>query len=275
MSYHAFIQEGVDVAIYEVGVGGEYDSTNIVDRPAVTGISTLGIDHVFTLGDTIDKIAWHKAGIMKKDVPAFSAPQLPAAMEVAKARAVEREVKSFEVVGTDPRLEGVKIRPDAPHQRGNASLAIALAETVLKKLDPSFQRNPDTLPKEFIDGLEQVVWRGRCEKKDGGEPGNITYYLDGAHTADSINVAVNWFAEESSIPPLVSRFSEFSTNPIYPPPITTMAGPKVLIFNQQGYREALELLEVLYREAEAKRLRFDYVIFCPTVPITKGRKGKT
>lgn len=48
----------MDVAIYEVGVGGAWDSTNIIMKPAVTGITTLGIDHVAVLGDTIDKIAW-------------------------------------------------------------------------------------------------------------------------------------------------------------------------------------------------------------------------
>lgn len=193
MSYHVFLQEQVDCTIYEVGVGGEYDSTNIVERPAVTGISMLGIDHTFTLGETIDKIAWHKAGIQKRGVPSFSVNQVPAAMEVVKERANERGVESFGVVGLDPRLEGVKIKPDAPFQKGNASLAIVLAETVLKKLDLKFSLSSDKLPQEFVDGLQQVVWRGRCETK---VEGNISWYLDGAHTADSIKVASKWFGDE-------------------------------------------------------------------------------
>lgn len=57
LSFHVFMKEGVDTAIYEVGVGGELDSTNIIVKPAVTGITTRGIDHVASLGDTIDKIA--------------------------------------------------------------------------------------------------------------------------------------------------------------------------------------------------------------------------
>jgi len=195
MSYHVFLQEGIDAAVYEVGVGGEYDSTNIVDHPAVTGITTLGIDHIFTLGETIDKIAWHKAGIQKPGVPSFTVKQLPAAMEVLEARAKERNVESLKVVGLDSRLDGVRIRPDAAFQRGNASLAVALAETVIPKLDPKFKASPEKLPKEFVDGLEQVVWRGRCETK---AEGNITWYLDGAHTADSILVATKWFGEACS-----------------------------------------------------------------------------
>lgn len=63
------MQEKVDVAILEVGVGGEYDSTNIVENPIVCGITALGLDHVTVLGNTIDSIAWHKAGIIKVPNP--------------------------------------------------------------------------------------------------------------------------------------------------------------------------------------------------------------
>jgi folylpolyglutamate synthase len=192
MSYHVFLQEGVDTAIYEVGVGGEYDSTNIVDRPVVTGITSLGIDHTFTLGTTIDKIAWHKAGIQKKGTKSFTVNQLPEALEVVKQRSEEKGVESFQVLDIDPRLKEVKIKPDAPFQKLNASLAIALTETALQKLDLKLH-DSNTLSKEFIDGLEQVNWRGRCETK---QVGNMTWYLDGAHTADSIIVAANWFCNE-------------------------------------------------------------------------------
>lgn len=190
-----FLREGVDAAIYETGVGGEYDSTNIVERPVVTGISALGIDHTFTLGETIDKIAWHKAGIQKQGVPSFTVQQLPAAIDVVESRATEKKVESIRVVDLDPRLERVSIKPDAPFQKSNASLAVALAETVLGKLDPNFKALAQSLPKEFVDGLEKAVWRGRCETK---VEGNITWYLDGAHTADSMNVAAKWFGDESS-----------------------------------------------------------------------------
>ncbi|TVY41812.1 Folylpolyglutamate synthase [Lachnellula subtilissima] len=241
MSYHVFLQEGVDAAVYEVGVGGEYDSTNIVDRPAATGISTLGIDHTFSLGDTIESIAWHKAGIQKKDVPSFTVRQKPGALEVVESRAAERGVKSFTVLDQDPRLQGVRIRPDAEFQKSNASLAIALADTVLQKMDPSYALPVDSLPKEYIDGLEKVVWRGRCETKVEGD---ITWYLDGAHTAESIMVAAKWFSQECS----------------------NKSGTRALIFNQQGHREAIELLEGLHTAiTEEGTVKFDYVVFCPTV----------
>lgn len=194
MSFHVFLRENVDAAIYEVGVGGEYDSTNIFERPAATGISALGIDHVFALGDTIDKIAWHKAGILKTESLAFTTEQVPAAMEVIEGRAREKEV-DIKVVQINPALKDVNIRPDADFQRRNASLAIALTEMVLKRVDPSFSLPKNALPKEFVNGLEQVVWRGRFEIKVDG---NVCWYLDGAHTADSLVVAAKWFASQSS-----------------------------------------------------------------------------
>ncbi len=55
----------VDATVLEVGVGGRYDSTNIVPKPVVTGITALGIDHVSILGKTLKEIAWQKAGIFK------------------------------------------------------------------------------------------------------------------------------------------------------------------------------------------------------------------
>lgn len=193
MSYHVFLRERVDTAIYEVGVGGEYDATNIVESPAVTGITSLGIDHVNTLGETLKEIAWHKAGIQKLGVPSLTVNQPSDAMSVIETRARERDVQSLRVVNIDSRLQNVKIRPDADFQRLNASLAIALTETALQKLDPGFKTSLESLPQDFVDGLEQVVWHGRCEKKIED---NIIWHLDGAHTADSIKIACRWFGEE-------------------------------------------------------------------------------
>ncbi|EDO01824.1 hypothetical protein SS1G_04299 [Sclerotinia sclerotiorum 1980 UF-70] len=248
MSYHVFLQEGVDAAIYEVGVGGEYDSTNIVDQPAVTGITSLGIDHVFTLGETLDKIAWHKAGIQKAGVPSFTVQQKPEAMKVLENRAREKRVESFKIVDLDPRLIQVKITPEADFQRGNASLAICLAETVLKKLNPELDTWEHFLPISVVEALERVVWRGRCETKVDG---NITWYLDGAHTADSIVVAAKWFSDK----------------------VAEKNGPRVLIFNQQGHREAIGLLEGLH-SATKESIKFDHVIFC-TTSIQKENASKT
>ncbi|KAK3299917.1 Mur ligase [Chaetomium fimeti] len=241
MSYHVFLSEGVDAAVYETGIGGEYDATNVVERPVASGISTLAIDHVFVLGNTVDKIAWHKAGIMKPGSPAFTIEQVPEAGEVLKKRAVEKKV-DLKVLDVDPRLAGVNIRPDAAFQKRNATLGVALAETVMKKLDPSFSPNPEALPREFIDGLEQVIWRGRCEVKDED---SVIWHVDGAHTVDSLKMAARWFVGECAGRP--------------------DRGPKVLVFNQQGRTEAVDFLDGLHNIVKSSGQGFEHVIFCTNV----------
>ncbi|KUL90484.1 hypothetical protein ZTR_00032 [Talaromyces verruculosus] len=64
-SFHTFIRERVQAAIFETHHGGEYDATNVIPQPVVTAITSLGMDHVAQLGPTIDDIAWHKSGIFK------------------------------------------------------------------------------------------------------------------------------------------------------------------------------------------------------------------
>lgn len=245
MSYHVFIREGVDVAVYETGIGGEFDATNVVERPVASGISTLSIDHVFALGDTIDKIAWHKAGIMKLGSPAFTIEQVPEAEEVLRARAKDKDV-DLQVLEIDPRLQGVAIRPDALFQKKNATLAIALAQAALRKLDPDFEVSPLDLPlpSPFKDGLEQVVWRGRCEVKHDGP---VTWHVDGAHTVDSLKVAARWFAGECEAPQSSAPLNQ------------------VLIFNQQGREEAIHFLQGIAAALSAKGQRFAHVVFCSNV----------
>lgn len=194
MSWHVFLQEGVDTVVYETGIGGEFDATNLVQKPLVSGISTLGIDHVFALGETVEKIAWHKAGIMKTGSPAFTVDQLPPAEEVLRRRAGEKGV-DLQVLPIDERLKGIKIRPDAKFQRRNATLAVALAETALTKLGVLEGGRRESLPKEFVEGIEETVFRGRCETK---EEETVRWHVDGAHTADSLKVSAKWFADEIS-----------------------------------------------------------------------------
>ncbi|KXH69346.1 folylpolyglutamate synthase [Colletotrichum salicis] len=245
VSFHAFLSEGCDVAILETGIGGEYDATNLVGRPVATGITTLGIDHVFALGDTVEKIAWHKGGIMKKGTKGFTVEQVAGAASVLEERARERGVE-MEVVGVDRRLEGVKIRPDAVFQKRNASLAVRLAETALERVDDGFKRDPERLPRAFVEGLEGVVWRGRCEVKDEEAEAGVMWYVDGAHTTDSLRMAARWYVDESG-----SRGKK---------------GPRALVFNQQGRTEAIDFLDGMYEAIKrADGRAFESVVFCTNV----------
>ncbi|KAI6783310.1 Folylpolyglutamate synthase-like protein [Emericellopsis cladophorae] len=243
MSWHVFLQEGIDVAVYETGIGGEFDATNIVENPVASGITSLGIDHVFALGDTVDKIAWHKAGIMKHGSPAFTIHQSEDAAVVLTNRALEKSV-DLKVLKVDPRLQGVRVRPDALFQKKNATLGIALAETVLRKLGSS-DVDGTSLAKTFIDGLEGVIFRGRCEVK---EEERVIWHVDGAHTADSLKVAAKWFTEE----------------------VDGRTGPRALIFNQQGRTEAVDFLESIHSAAKREgKPTFDLVLFCTNVTYIK------
>ena len=149
-----------------------------------------------SLGDTIDKIAWHKAGIFKSSSPAFAVHQAPEAEDVLVLRAVEKGA-SLKWVNYASNLRDVKIRPPEPFQFLNASLALALSTTLLKRLNPNLSLHTQTgdLCQEVVHGLEKVVWRGRCETK---RLNNETFYLDVAHNEESLKVVCSWFGKIAS-----------------------------------------------------------------------------
>jgi folylpolyglutamate synthase len=143
------------------------------------------------LGDTIDKIAWHKAGIFKHGSPTFTVPQPPTAMAVVEQRADEKGV-SLEKVYLHPKINTVNFKPGANFQQMNASLAIRLAAAALEIFEYTYLDIAKELPVEFFQGLNEVEWGGRCELQ---VENSTEWYLDGAHTNHSLKVAVEWFAE--------------------------------------------------------------------------------
>eukprot|EP00250_Pteridium_aquilinum_P033479 c5714_g1_i1 orf=64-1329(+) len=127
MAFKIFIDEKVDVAILEVGLGGRLDSTNVVKTPAVCGITSLGFDHMEILGYTLAEISGEKAGIFKHGVPAFTAPQPEEAMNVLKKKASELDIR-LQVVSplTHELLKGTQLSMEGDHQLVNGALAVAL-----------------------------------------------------------------------------------------------------------------------------------------------------
>lgn len=205
MAFHVFMREGVDAAVFEVGVGGELDSTNMIPQPAVTGITTLRIDHVAALGDTIDKIAWHKAGIFKTNSPAFSVPQVPDAMVVLQQRAKQKGIH-LDTVTMHPALFNIELKPSEDFQRTNASLAIQLSRSLLAKVGVQVELGLETLPDQFTQGLENTVWRGRCETLTTDKQ---SWHLDGAHTEESLKLAGSWFGSVTKSQSVQSRYGHF------------------------------------------------------------------
>lgn len=95
MAFYIFVRENVDVAIVEVGIGGQYDSTNIVRNTEVVGITALQLEHTQLLGDTLAEIAWQKAGIIKENSHVITMRQPPVCMKVISERFIEKKVTKY------------------------------------------------------------------------------------------------------------------------------------------------------------------------------------
>uniref|UniRef100_A0A8C4ZAE8 tetrahydrofolate synthase n=1 Tax=Gadus morhua TaxID=8049 RepID=A0A8C4ZAE8_GADMO len=207
--YKTELKFPVYLAVVEVIICGAYDCTNIIKKPWVCGVSSHGIDHTQILGDTIEEIAWHKGGIFKPEVPAFTVKQPEGSMAVLKQRASEIECPLW----VCPELEDyqtdcgpLQLGLAGQHQRSNASLALQLSHTWLQRRRlqgtwrtlPSLHgpgvplATPFTPSPIMTKGLADTVWAGRTQTLKNGE---VTYFLDGAHTRRSMQACVSWFQE--------------------------------------------------------------------------------
>ncbi|RKK97131.1 hypothetical protein BFJ68_g14140 [Fusarium oxysporum] len=191
VSFHAFIKEGVEAAIFETHHGGEYDATNVIDHPVTTVITPLGMDHVKQLGPNIENIAWHKAGIFKRGSPALSSPQEASAAEILRNRAFEKGVE-VHFVENDPCLpaDALQLKPDV--QRMNCSVALAAVRRFLHEKAPKDAATLSSL--DILQGIGQFSWPGRFQLLVEGP---FKWFLDGAHNEMSVSKAAEWFIESS------------------------------------------------------------------------------
>jgi folylpolyglutamate synthase len=226
MAFHTYLSEGVDAAVIECGIGGAFDSTNVIHNPTVTGITSLGIDHVGVLGSTLPEIAWHKAGIIKPGVKCFTTETQKPEAKAALEEVAQKQKSELIYTTVDPSIQNgsVKIGLQAEFQKINASLAKDIAKEWLSK------RSVPTDEETIIKGLEQTRWAGRCETR---HEKNITWCIDGGHTLDSIELAGQWFAS------VIQSQSQQSPSP------STQSQPRILIFNQQT-RDASSLARALH-----------------------------
>ena len=194
MAFVHFKQIGVDVQVIEVGLGGRLDATNIVS-PEVCVITSISLDHVATLGNTLEKIAIEKAGIIKDGVPVVLAPQPREALSVFREVAGQRKAPLVEVdghvswrmgradlEGQSFEVAGLRDRYDlwmpllGEHQLENAGVATATVETLSAK-------GFDVSKESIVRGLKVVRWPGRMEVLSQGDP---LVVVDGAHNPYSI-----------------------------------------------------------------------------------------
>ena len=199
IAYDYFASEQVDVAIMEVGMGGLLDSTNVC-QPILTGITTIGLDHVALLGDTLEAIAEQKAGIIKPRIPLVTGRIAPEALAVidsiSEAKNATRirfgidyqvrhqkSVVTGEVFDYTSSLRQGRFQTGllGLHQIENAGMAIALLDTFCQENDLELPAN--TL---VAQALEKTRWPGRLEVVSR-EPLMI---LDGAHNPHAIKALV-------------------------------------------------------------------------------------
>ncbi|KAJ7129519.1 FolC bifunctional protein [Mycena epipterygia] len=259
VAFHTFLSLKVDVTILEVGVGGTHDSTNIVPKPAVTGITALGIDHVNVLGKTLGEIAWQKGGIFKEGVPAFTVNQPLEGLDVLRQQAKDLKSSEFNVVSPIPRVSEIKLGLAGAHQIQNATLAVHLARSFLHSRN--LISSDEILTDDFVRGLENARWPGRCQTVIDPAFPNTTWYLDGAHTLESLECCMQWF-----VSPGVGLRAD--------------ARKRILVFNCTSGRSGSTFLESVHSHTTA-RLKlfnsdetaasfFDHVIFCTNVTYADG-----
>ncbi|NXW10653.1 FOLC protein, partial [Fregetta grallaria] len=284
MAFHVFLQEKVDLAVVEVGIGGAYDCTNIIRAPVVCGVSSLGIDHTSILGDTMEKIAWQKGGIFKPGVPAFTVVQPERPLEVLRDRAQEQEVSW--VVGGEwggypmagglsllslqcplylcPELDAfegghrlLKLGLAGDHQRSNAALALQLARTWLQRRSCRGLGELKEVPPGTKLAGRPVPLAPTFRPTDAMIQGlRDTEWL--GRTQVLPRGPVTWYLDgahtTSSVQACVRWFRQAALNQDKPHDGSEV---RVLLFNATGDRDTAALLKLLLP------CHFDYAVFCP------------
>lgn len=195
LAYDYFASEQVDVAIMEVGMGGLLDSTNVC-QPILTGITTIGLDHVALLGDTLEAIAEQKAGIIKQGIPLVTGHIVPEALTVIDNIAEDKnaprltygsdyQVRHQESVVTGEVFDYTSAVRQGRFQTGliglhqieNAGMALALLDTYCQETGRELASND-----LVAQALKETSWPGRLEVLSS----DPLLLLDGAHNPHAI-----------------------------------------------------------------------------------------
>lgn len=208
VAFQLFATVPADLLVLEVGLGGRLDATNVVDRPAATAITAIGMDHMDFLGDTPGKIAFEKAGIIKPGTPCATGAQgaeALAAIEAAAAAAGAPLLARGRDWQVEPLPGGGLRYVDAagtldlpppglagPHQADNAGIALA----ALRAWNP-----PWLTPRTMAEGIARAEWPARLQRLSGRLaallPAGWELWLDGGHNpaageALAAHIAAAW-----------------------------------------------------------------------------------
>ena len=200
MAFYYYNQEKVDFVALEVGLGGRYDATNVIDKPVVSAITSISLDHTGILGDTLEKIAFEKGGIIKENCPTIVYPQQEEASEVIKnicaekkSKYMECDFKNIEIKSSNinsqiyncningKELRDLEIKLIGDHQIKNSIVAL----NVIEYLNDIKITN---ISEENIrKGLLETKWPGRIEKISE----NPMFIIDGAHNEEGAKSLAN------------------------------------------------------------------------------------
>ncbi len=212
-AFVAFAQIPADITLLETGMGGRLDATNVVKKPLATVLTSISMDHMQFLGDTVGKIAGEKAEIMKPGVPCVSVAQVPEAAAVIEAVAARigaplkwqnRDWSIEPTPGGSLLFKGAhnewKVpQPSLPgrHQFDNAGAALAALEQTGLPIPPFALKN----------GLRNIAWPARAQKLAKGPlrqslPNAWELWLDGGHNAGGGEVLAHLAADQWNDAPL-------------------------------------------------------------------------
>lgn len=216
VAFHIFASHPADVLLLEVGLGGRLDATNVIEAPIASVITPIAIDHTDFLGDTIEKIAAEKAGIIKRRAPVVIAEQPLEVVAVLETHARKQHapthsagqdwhisVERGRLVYQDDRglMDLAAPRLFGRHQFGNAGLAIATLRAL-----PQFKFDPSIYER----GVAAAEWPARMQRLTSGKllplaPDDSELWLDGGHNAEGGRVIAEALGDlEERVPrPLV------------------------------------------------------------------------
>jgi len=212
MAFKFFEKMACDIAAVEVGLGGRLDATTSLN-PVITAITSIGLDHVKTLGDTIEKIAYEKAGIIKEKTPIICGTNISEAVSVIKTVAEKRKAAfyqykqdyDYEIVqnkindnmfhffSKKKDIKDIKIKLNGIHQMKNASTAIMAYLTFCEKQDIEFS----------VETLKKAIWNANWPGRFEILAEDPVIIVDGAHNVEGIDALIeNWkvyYGEEKPI----------------------------------------------------------------------------
>lgn len=205
MAMCAFQKAGIEYGVIETGLGGRLDLTNAVEAPDLTVITSIGLDHTAILGDTIEKIAAEKAGIIKPGVPLVYLAARPDAVRVIETRANEQHLSErpmcypvkpewmedisaeeahiqFSLVCPYFKKYDIMLNTSGMYQVENGALAVTAMEVLREFSD--WKMTETDFREKVLKGVRHMTWPGRME------PVGRDIYVDGAHNDDGIRELV-------------------------------------------------------------------------------------